>query len=47
MKPEPVPALKGRCAEEFVRQIEKPPSGETVRIFKEAEQVSRRLKRIK
>lgn len=47
VRPEPAPTLKGKCAKEFVKQMERPPSVETIRIFKEAERVSRKIKQVK
>lgn len=47
MRPEPAPTLKGKCAKEFVKQMEQPPSAETIRIFKEAEQVSKKIEQVR
>jgi hypothetical protein len=47
MKPEPMPVLKGKCAKEFVKRVEKPLSPEKVEIFKEADEVFKAIKPVK
>jgi len=47
MRPEPAPTLKGKCAKEFAKRMEQSPSAETIRIFKEAEQVSKKIEQVR
>jgi hypothetical protein len=47
MRPEPVPTLRGRHAREFAKQIEQPPSAQTIQIFEEAKEVSRKIKQVR
>lgn len=47
MRPEPLPTLKGKCAKEFMKQVEKPLSPENIEIFKEADKVFKAIKQIK
>ena len=45
MKPESAPTLKGKCAKEFVKAIEKPLNNEKLRIFEKAESVSNAIRK--
>lgn len=47
MRPEHPPVLTGKCAKEFVRRVEAPPSQRSIELFKEAERVHRAIKEIK
>jgi len=47
MRPEPLPTLKGKCAKEFVKQVERPLSPEEIEIFKEADKVFKAIKQTK
>jgi len=47
MRPEPVPALKGKDAERFLKAIQKPSSSEDYALFEKAEEVFKSIKRVK
>jgi hypothetical protein len=47
MKPEPVPVLNGKCAKEFVKQVEAPLNPEKLKIFKEADEIYKAIKKVK
>jgi hypothetical protein len=47
MRPEPAPVLTGKCAKEFVKRVEAPPSSKNLEIFKEAEKVYKSTKQVK
>ena len=43
--PEPVPTLTGKAAKQFLKQIEQPPTEKQKQIWKEADEVYRKIKR--
>jgi hypothetical protein len=45
MEPESAPPLKGKCAKEFIKAIEKPLNSEQRRIFEKAESVSNAIRK--
>jgi hypothetical protein len=47
MRPEPAPVLTGKCAREFVKKVEAPPTQKNVEIFQEAERVYKAIRQIK
>jgi hypothetical protein len=47
MRPEPAPVLTGKCAKEFVKRVEVPPTQKNIDIFKEAEKTHKAIKQIK
>lgn len=47
MRPDPLPVLKGKSAEEFVKQVEKPLSKKQLATFKKAEEVYKTIKQAK
>jgi len=47
MRPDPLPVLKGKSAEEFVKQVEKPLNQKQLETFKKAEKVFKTIKQAK
>lgn len=47
MRPDPLPVLKGKSAEEFVKRVEKPLSRKQLETFKKAEKVFKAIKQTK
>jgi hypothetical protein len=44
MRPEPAPVLTGKCAKEFVKRVEAPPTQKSIDIFKEAEKIRKAIR---
>jgi hypothetical protein len=46
MRPEPAPVLRGKCAKEFVKRVEAPPTQKNIDIFKEAEKIGKAIRQV-
>lgn len=44
MRPEPSPVLKGKCAKEFMKEVEKPLKPRDIKTFKEADRIFEAIK---
>jgi hypothetical protein len=47
MRPEPLPALKGKSGKEFIKQVERPLSPSELETFRKAERVFKGIKSAK